>query len=122
MPEKRSEAGRQYKAAMNRETRRWYTEHGICNVCGQTWAEPGRTRCKACYARAIAGTKRRDPDGEKHKAFVKALRDYRREHGLCIDCGAPNDGIHTRCKRCVARRQESVRMYKLRRKIREGRA
>ena len=41
---------------------------------------------------------------------------------LCIDCGAPNDGIHTRCKRCVARRQESNRMYKLRRRIREGRA
>ena len=110
------------KAAMSRELREWYKSKGICNQCGRTWAEPGKVLCKTCQKRSFASQKRRDPDGEQHKQYVKALRDERRAKGLCIDCGAPNDGIHTRCKRCVAKRQESNRIYKLRRRIREGRA
>ena len=110
------------KAESNRERRTWYKEHGICESCGCGWADPGRVLCTDCRRKADARQKRRDPDGEKHKQYVKELRDERRARGLCIDCGAPNDGVHTRCKRCVARLQERVRMYKLRRKIREGRA
>lgn len=102
------------KAAYNREMRSWYKEHGICIACGQTYAEPGRVKCKACQKDADARHKRYDPDGSKHKAYVKALRDERRANGLCIDCGSPNDGIHTRCKRCVEARRDSTRIYHFR--------
>ena len=122
MPNKRSEAGKLRKAEANRELRAWYREQGICIGCGQTWAEPGYVRCKACYKKARAREKRSDPDGEKHKAFLKSLRDYRREHGLCIDCGAPTDGKHLRCKAHNDAQNEACRMYKLRKKIKEGRA
>lgn len=113
------------RAIEHRERREWYKAHGICEACGQNWAEPGYVRCKECKKKADARLKRFDPDGQKHKAYVKALRDERREKGLCIDCGSPNDGIHTRCARCAERRKDSVRIYKFRqrneRALKEGR-
>lgn len=102
------------KAAYNRELREWYKESGICIVCGQKYAEPGYIRCKDCKRKADARMKKFDPDGSRHKNYVKALRDERREKGLCIDCGAPNDGVHTRCKRCAEGRRDSCRIYHFR--------
>lgn len=105
------------KAALNKELRNWYRERGICIACGQTWAEPGYVRCKACYALARAREKKNDPDGMKHKQYVKAMRDRRKAAGLCVDCGAPNDGIHVRCAKCIARRNESSQVYKIRQRM-----
>lgn len=110
------------KAEYNRALRRWYAERGICYECGRTWAEPGRSRCKKCYAKDLARMKLRDQDGSKHRAYLKALRAERKAKGLCIDCGTPTDGTHVRCTWCIKKRRESNRMYELRRRVKEGRA
>lgn len=105
--------GKAHKAEMNREMRDWYRERGICVACGQTWAEPGYVRCAACYKKAVARMHRRDPDGKKHAAYVKQLRDERKAKGLCVDCGAKTDGLHVRCAACHERQLESSRIYKM---------
>lgn len=100
-----------------KERYQWYKAHGICANCGRTWAEPGRVLCAECARKKAASKRRYDPDGTRRTAYVDALRAERRAAGLCIDCGKPLDGLHTRCSQCLARMRERARMYRLRKKI-----
>ena len=109
---------KEYVKQYSRERRAYYHAHGICYNCGEVYAEPGHVLCKTCARKNQARAKRSDPDGEKHKQYVKVMRDQRRAAGLCIDCGMPVLEGHTRCAKCVEKRRESTRVYKLRKKIR----
>jgi predicted amidophosphoribosyltransferase len=109
-------------AKHSRELRRWYKEHGICTQCGAGWADYPHVRCPDCMKKDRAYGKKFDPDGSKHRVANRDRREARKAAGLCIDCGAPADGGITQCKSCAEKRRESVRMYRLRQKVKEGRA
>ena len=81
---------------------------GMCVRCGLTWAEPGKTCCQKCLDKGKIEKKRYDPNGDKRRA----LREFRKANGLCIDCGRPSDG-HSRCRRCNDMRNDSTRKYKI---------
>lgn len=105
-------------AAYSKERYHWYKAHGICVNCGQTWAEPGRVMCAVCARKNAASQRKHDPDGTRHAAYVDALRASRKAAGLCFECGKPLDGPSTLCMKCLARRRENARMYRIRQKIR----
>ena len=106
------------KAQWNRELRAYYREKGICNVCGSMWVEPGYTRCKNCIMKAKARQKRLDPDGEKHKAYVKRLRAERKAKGLCVECGKrPPKAGRVRCQTCIDKNLASTEIYRIRQRI-----
>ena len=95
----------------------WYVERGICPECGITYAEPGHVYCKACMKRQIAHHKRRNPDGNKHKEYLKALRADRRARGVCVDCEAPIDDGRVYCPKCRERRKENELLCRIRKKM-----
>ena len=106
----------QHKIAC-RELREFYKKGGICTQCGQNWQEPGHVLCKACALKARARLKRCDPDGVKHKEYLRELRRKRLKAGLCIDCAAPAVDGKSRCKVCLAKRQESNLKHSIKRRI-----
>lgn len=95
----------------------WYVERGICPECGITYAEPGHVYCKTCTKRQRAYQKRRDPNGEKHKEYLKTVRTYRRTNGLCVDCAIPVEDGRVYCPKCRARRAENELMCKIRKRM-----
>ena len=111
---------RDYKKANNareiERLRRIYTgrlEAGKCVRCGIAWAEPGRTACRKCMDKHNAVNKEYDPKWQKRTA----KRQERIEAGLCIDCGRPAEEGKQRCQRCNWRRQESMRVYRIKKRI-----
>lgn len=97
----------------------WYVERGMCPECGATYAEPGHVYCKVCLKRQMAHHKRRDPDGNKHKEYLKAVRADRRARGVCVDCESPTDGGHVYCEACLARRRENGLMCRIRQRMKK---
>ena len=104
-------------AKAQRERRKWYAARGICVSCGSAWAEPGHTQCEKCRADARRNCKKYDPDGGKHRAYVKALRDERRAAGLCIDCGSPAEAGQARCPACAKKHREGNRLCSMRKRM-----
>jgi len=95
-----------------KERRDMLREHGICTRCGIRYAEPFRAWCSKCqqkHRKETAG----DP---KQIARAKERREVRKAAGLCIDCGRPSEG-KSRCPRCAEARQESVRKYRIIKRI-----
>lgn len=108
---------RKYNAAFfkfNRERYYGLKEAGMCVKCGAP-AEPGKTMCRKCL----------DAHVQYAQKFKDELRETKRkrraeriEAGLCIDCGKPvGDNEHTRCKRCREMRMDSVRKYRITKRI-----
>lgn len=96
-------------------SKRWRDKNrmlGMCTVCGRTWAEPGRTKCKSCMRKHRAQNDKYDPNREK----AKARRAARVEAGLCIDCGQPSDGKQ-RCPECREKQHDRTRKYQITKKI-----
>jgi len=92
-----------------REQRARRREEGICTECGKTWAEPGKSMCKACLEALRERERRNDPD----HARKYALRKARIDAGLCIDCGRKTVEGRTRCERCREMRRDSERKYRI---------
>ena len=103
------------KSKTGKELRKWYQSRGICDSCGQVWAEPGHVRCKACE--------------DKIRAYHAASREHRIElqrkrraeriaAGICTECGKrkATEGMRM-CPICRERRNDSTRKYKIRKKI-----
>lgn len=112
------EVRKQYREKSKARLKAMYYERkeaGMCVRCGKTWAEPGKVCCQKCLDMGKIEKKRYDPNGEKHRA----LRDYRKANGLCIDCGRPSEG-RTRCRRCNDMRADSTRKYKIMQVIRKN--
>lgn len=93
-----------------RERYYWYKEHGICVVCGKTWAEPGRARCGKCSERMNMLKRIRDPDGRRNAEYLAKLRQQRKDAGQCVDCGKTTGGGY--CPACAKKHRE--RMQKVR--------
>ena len=105
---------KQISAKASKARRDTLRAQGLCTVCGKTWAEPGRSRCKACLARHRAHDAKYDPTHAK----TKARRQARIEAGLCIDCGKPTDRDgKQRCSACLAARRDSTRKYQITKRI-----
>ena len=101
----------------NRERYAFYREHGICITCGQTWAEPGRTRCMACQKKQKAYKNLHDPNGNKQKERNRVRKEARMEAGLCVDCGRKAEPGSCRCRRCINMRMDSTRKYNIMKRI-----
>lgn len=100
-----------------RERYAFYKGAGICVHCGRMWAEPGHVSCKACEDKKRAVRRMNDPDGERHREDTRNRRAYRREHGLCIDCGKPVWEGKQRCAKCLAARRESWQVWKIKQRM-----
>ena len=88
------------------DTYHYYKEHGICIQCHQEDAAPGRTRCLNCLSIMAENQRRhrnklteeeREEIKRKKREQSKALRDYRRENGLCLVCGKPVYKNYSKC-------------------------
>lgn len=74
-----------------KERRKWYSAHGICVVCGQRDALPGRQKCAECTEKAtLNNIKYRSLERERmYYPRRKAKREARIAAGLCPICGKP---------------------------------
>ena len=88
---------------------------GHCVRCGVHWAEPGKTQCKECLIKHAIRQKAADPGWEKKKA----KRQARIDAGLCIDCGRPAQDGKKRCQRCIEKRRDSTRKYKIKQRTKK---
>ena len=93
-------------ATYSYEAYHYYKDHGICVYCKREKAAPGKVMCLNC-ASILAEKKRakynqvseeeREERNRKKREQSKALRDYRKENGLCITCGKPVYKNYSRC-------------------------
>lgn len=110
------------KAKRNREaknSRDWYREHGICYNCRTRDARPGHALCQICTDKIYASRRKRDPDGSKSRAYFAERRARFKVLGICIDCRAPTDGVHTRCKTCMREGREAQQVRRIRARLRK---
>ena len=70
----------------SKEEYQYFKKLGICTHCRKEKAEKGKTLCLACKMQNREYKKKYDPD--KMRARDKANREYRKDHGLCVNCGA----------------------------------
>lgn len=89
-----------------------YKRAGICVQCCKREAEPGKTICFECseYHRkwSLKAYKNLKKDKtayreylDKKNEWVRARYWYRKENGLCVQCGKPrNEDDVSRCSRC----------------------
>lgn len=107
----------------NKATYRWYKAHGICPRCRTRWCVPGHVYCDDCYAHQYAVAERRDPGRVQRNAYDRDRRARLKAEGICTHCGQrPAEPGKLKCKECKDKQNESNRMYRLRQRIKEGRA
>ena len=88
------------------EAYHYYKDHGICVYCKREKAAPGRAMCLNC-ASIVAEKRRakysklseeeRAERNRKKREQSKALREYRKENGLCLVCGKPVYKNYSKC-------------------------
>ena len=80
----------------SREVRQGHKRHGICVVCGQEDAEPGKTLCAECAEKNAAQGRNhwRSISAEERQKIIqrkveqkRARREQRESMGLCVVCG-----------------------------------
>ena len=106
-------------AKESRERRVFYKSRGICIECGREFAELGHVRCKACADKFMERKKERDPDGSKHREYLRNLREYRRAHGICIDCKRYALPGHVKCSVHINKELERKEVKRIRERIRK---
>lgn len=91
--------------------REFYIALGICPVCNKNTLYGREKSCPECRARDAEYHVKRYEDPEQKKQMIqksteskKKRKQYRREQGLCIECGRrkPREGIAT-CSICRER-------------------
>lgn len=91
---------------MNKEEYAFYKGLGICTHCKKEKAEDGRTLCLACKMQNREYKKKYNP--EKTRERDRKNREYRKENGLCVNCGARPQQHGLICNKChstILRRQ-----------------
>lgn len=88
----------------------WYKSHGICVDCGANDAAKGHTRCLECMSKELEKTlKWQKNNTEKYREYQKLyqrnLRAYRKENGLCQQCGKPTQNGYVFCTEHLAARR-----------------
>lgn len=86
----------------NKARYEWYKAHKICTKCGVNEACKGRTLCLECRFIAIERTQKcQKKSGEAYKEYQRQyqreLRQYRKENGLCQQCGRPTQNGMVLC-------------------------
>lgn len=95
------------------ELQKYYRLHGICIICGQYDAVPGKNCCEVCALKHTERETKRIRNmsaGEKDE-YLKKQREssrkryYRRKNaGLCVLCEKPQAGGSTRlCASCLGK-------------------
>ena len=85
---------------MDSKEYQFFKSIGICTHCRKEKAEKGRTLCLACKMQNREYKKKYDP--EKMRARDKANREYRKDHGLCVNCGARPQQHGLICNKCYS--------------------
>jgi hypothetical protein len=75
----------------SKELYEFYKKKHICTYCGQNDAIRGHTLCWDCQEKQYAANKKYNDSHRKENAErLRKLRAYRKENGLCIQCGKPS--------------------------------
>lgn len=91
--------------------RQFYITIGICPVCNKNALYGEEKRCPECRAKDAEYHEKKYRDPEQRQKIIqinaesrKKRKQYRREHGVCIECGKrkPKEGIAT-CSVCRER-------------------
>lgn len=99
-------------------SREFYIAIGICPVCNKNTLYGEEKACLECRARDAEYHARRYENPGRRKQMIqinteskKKRKQYRREQGLCIECGKrkPKEGIAT-CSICRAHINQRKRM------------
>lgn len=101
----------------NRELRRFYVLHGICQNCGQSFVEPGHTLCNACICRIRRWKAVSDPDGSKAKQYKAELMAYKRANGICLSCSRKASPGRVRCNKCLAAAREAEQVRRMKKRL-----
>lgn len=83
---------------MDKEEYQYFKSKGICTHCRQEKAEQGKTLCLVCKMQNREYKSERKYDKEKEKS--KYI--YRKENGLCVNCGARPQQHKLICNRCYS--------------------
>lgn len=102
----------------NRESRKFFKEHGLCQICGKNVPEPGRVTCSDCLQynqeyqamrRATDTPEERDARLEYLRTTGKARYEKRKADGLCTRCGRKVEPGKTMCTECLIHRRKMER-------------
>jgi predicted amidophosphoribosyltransferase len=110
------------KSKSDKESYRWYREHGICPRCKKRFNKPGRVHCEVCLAKMVRSKNKRDPGGENRKVYDQDRRARLKAKGLCPVCGKrkPAEG-RIECAICRQNKWDSQRKFYIhKRTLEEG--
>ena len=97
----------------------FYVKMGICPVCHKVKLFGDEATCLECRAKkANSIQKYRDVNKQKFNEYMrnysKAKYDYSKKNGVCYMCGVRTEVGKALCKRCLKKRNESVKERNLR--------
>ena len=103
----------------------WLKQHGICVECGAENAEKGRVHCRKCaktnqeystiwyYKKIMDDEIYKNTHNEKVNQSIQKRREYRRENGLCTQCGKELiDKKYKKCKQCREKDNAYRKIYR----------
>ena len=117
-----SKEAKAHKSNSDKESYRWYREHGICPRCKKRFNKPGRVHCEVCLADMVRSKDERDPGGENRKVYDQDRRARLKAKGLCPVCGKrkPAEG-RVECAICRQSKWDSQKKYRIhQRTLEEG--
>ena len=102
-----------------RKRRQEMTNRGLCYYCGKEKPAPGLMGCRECLdfinkKQQLAYPARRERIMQYVREVASPRYYARKAAGLCVNCGAPTDGVHVQC----ARHLERERLYSKRKRER----
>ncbi len=71
------------------DTYYFFKHRGICTRCQKEMALDGYTMCADCLANEAVRASKHAPPSEQAKQRRKGKYQYRKQNGLCVDCGKP---------------------------------
>lgn len=104
----------EYNKQYMRENRKFFKEHGLCQVCGQNVPEPGRVTCSKClqYNQEYNTMRRKNETPEEREKRLNHYREIgktrykeRKAAGICTRCGKPAKQGNTMCTECLLHRR-----------------
>lgn len=95
---------------MNKEDYVWYKSRGLCTHCRKEKAVDGKTLCLECLI-LNRSYKKKPVDKEVQRERDKAKRAYRKEQGLCVNCGCRPQKHGLLCNKCY----RTVQLRKIKR-------
>lgn len=138
--EKKREYEKKYRESRSEERKRAKEnrrKYGICTECGEEKATEGYVTCELCREYKRIATmdskkkyreKNREVLNKKLNVLAKSNYDSRKENGLCVKCGKPNDTKYIYCSVCKGKDTERKRKYRktqsdeVRKKINDNRS